>query len=891
METVEGKILLSTVADNSGLESNQAELHKTQDQAKQTGKQIGEALNQIGHMHSGIRDIAKKFQENQKELQRQAKEQERTERELSRSRENSVRNWALWAHMAGINIPKIALFVPALQKAREATHSFNKSIAEGFVLGARQGGMTDAMISRFLLVGSAIGTAGSALVSFGGAAALANRSYHELEADNIRLDRLLKNMGLSAKITTGDVEGLAEGIASHGESLIDARIAMKELVAAGPQSVEQLSRYQRALLDYTRATGTSIVEGAQQFRQALSGNAQAAIDAIIKAHGRISSEQRLLLQNLQGLQQYLGPEFMREMEKDTGGMTDEVERATGSWDRLNTSITNVENSSIKAWESLGKLAEGPVNYVIDATARRINEVSNLIDYLTGKMNSLSAPSVTTPAEASRPPNFFQPRVGRQTGGHVGQGQAVTVGERGRETFVPSMSGIVYPSTNDNSAPVSGGIANIASMSLRRFAGELNDATGGLQIFESSLGLVNFRLSNVLDTMRDATRPSGGAGSSGGGRGGGGGGGWGADEQPPSPESQKFSGGGRLGGGGGAWGDEMPSAMRKFSGGGRSGGGGGAWGDEMPSTQKFSGGGRGGGGGGGWGDDIVGGTGGPSGSLIGAGEGGRRSGYTAFNRGTAGVGGHMDFSQRTVGEVMEMQRNRDVFAVGKYQIIPRTMQGAVSSLNIDPNRKFTPELQENIYRNYLIAEKRPAIKAYVTGRSDNLTAAQVQMSEEFASVGDPERGGASHYAGQAGNAASISPEQMARALNTERETYQRQISAGVAADQAWNSLSGGQSTQRSVTAATPPTNTQRAVPVPSPMTSSDASGSSEQTMQLGRGRVDLNLTLPPYMIASKPSIKAAQNFDVGLTINRDTTGSPRRISRPGDPAFSPLMSER
>jgi peptidoglycan hydrolase-like protein with peptidoglycan-binding domain len=183
-----------------------------------------------------------------------------------------------------------------------------------------------------------------------------------------------------------------------------------------------------------------------------------------------------------------------------------------------------------------------------------------------------------------------------------------------------------------------------------------------------------------------------------------------------------------------------------------------------------------------------------GALISSGEGN----YNSFNRGRAGDSGgkEIDFSQMTVAEVMRRQDlpNGDpnrLFAVGKYQVIPGTMEEAVKALNIDPNQKFTPQLQERIFADYLIDEKRPSVRDYITGKTgpEGLGKAQLALAQEFASVADP-RTGKSYYDGDsAGNSASISAKQVADALNQMRGQYQENIKNGLSPSEAYRALSG------------------------------------------------------------------------------------------------------
>lgn len=186
-----------------------------------------------------------------------------------------------------------------------------------------------------------------------------------------------------------------------------------------------------------------------------------------------------------------------------------------------------------------------------------------------------------------------------------------------------------------------------------------------------------------------------------------------------------------------------------------------------------------------------------------------AGYNAYNRGTyvdadgreriRGSDGPIDFSQLTLGQVQELQHlpRRDpdrLFAVGKYQIIPSTMDSGVRALGLDPDERFTPELQDRIFSEYLIVEKRPAVHDYITGKPGaTLHAAQRAMAMEWASFGDPDKDGRSYYGGA--NRASITPEQSADALDQMRTDYRANIDRGMPPGDAWKAVTtSGERTQ-------------------------------------------------------------------------------------------------
>ena len=162
------------------------------------------------------------------------------------------------------------------------------------------------------------------------------------------------------------------------------------------------------------------------------------------------------------------------------------------------------------------------------------------------------------------------------------------------------------------------------------------------------------------------------------------------------------------------------------------------------------------------------------NLIGSGEGD----YNSVNRGNAGdtPGGAeaifgKPLTEMTVGEVASAQQSGQVFAVGKYQIIPITMTGFLRNSDVKMSDKFDERTQEK-FKDYVINVKRPAIGKYLRGESDDRDAAAQAVAREFASVGltkaEAGRGrGQSRYAGTGNNKASISPDQVASALDADR----------------------------------------------------------------------------------------------------------------------------
>lgn len=174
----------------------------------------------------------------------------------------------------------------------------------------------------------------------------------------------------------------------------------------------------------------------------------------------------------------------------------------------------------------------------------------------------------------------------------------------------------------------------------------------------------------------------------------------------------------------------------------------------------------------------------------AGESKGAGGYNAANMGTRNnkivpVKGKLNLEDMTVEEIMKRQsipwgasnESDKLFAVGKYQMIPTTLNDAVKKLNINPKEKFTKELQERLFKDYLLSIKRPAISRYLNSPVDDpklLNDALVQLSLEWASFADPNipGGTTSHYG--RGNKASVTVEQAKKMLQQDRQSNLERI---------------------------------------------------------------------------------------------------------------------
>lgn len=194
-----------------------------------------------------------------------------------------------------------------------------------------------------------------------------------------------------------------------------------------------------------------------------------------------------------------------------------------------------------------------------------------------------------------------------------------------------------------------------------------------------------------------------------------------------------------------------------------------------------------------------------------------AGYNAYNRGTyTDAEGRerirpgnppMDFSQFSLGELQDLQHlpRRDpdrVFAVGKYQIIPSTMDAAVARLGLERETPFTPELQDRIFTDYLLREKQPAVRDYIMGvPGATLENAQRGLAREWASFGDPDKDGRSYYGGA--NRAHITLDQSADALDHMRGAYAQATARGLSPDEAWRAATAVDPSQHTSVQGTPP----------------------------------------------------------------------------------------
>ncbi|AQQ20255.1 mannosyl-glycoprotein endo-beta-N-acetylglucosamidase [Burkholderia cenocepacia] len=169
-----------------------------------------------------------------------------------------------------------------------------------------------------------------------------------------------------------------------------------------------------------------------------------------------------------------------------------------------------------------------------------------------------------------------------------------------------------------------------------------------------------------------------------------------------------------------------------------------------------------------------------GRLISRGEGD----YNSVNRGKAGgyKSGTEDLENMTVAQVMAAQRAQRFNAAGRYQIIKDTLAEAARSMGLRGDEKFDRGMQDRIFEQYLVNNKRRAISDYLSGKSEQLGAAIYATAKEWASVAVPKGmktesgrisdGTMTFYDKSGKNKASITEAQMQLAMQNSRALYQQ-----------------------------------------------------------------------------------------------------------------------
>ena len=116
----------------------------------------------------------------------------------------------------------------------------------------------------------------------------------------------------------------------------------------------------------------------------------------------------------------------------------------------------------------------------------------------------------------------------------------------------------------------------------------------------------------------------------------------------------------------------------------------------------------------------------------------------------------NFTNMSVNQVLEWQRQfvnggSPSSAVGKYQIIRKTLMGLKSRMGLNGNERFTPQLQDQMALELL---KQRGLQSYLSG-SLSESAFMLRIAQEWASF-PRDASGRSYYAGDGLNKALVSP---------------------------------------------------------------------------------------------------------------------------------------
>lgn len=162
-----------------------------------------------------------------------------------------------------------------------------------------------------------------------------------------------------------------------------------------------------------------------------------------------------------------------------------------------------------------------------------------------------------------------------------------------------------------------------------------------------------------------------------------------------------------------------------------------------------------------------------GAVVNKGESGAAA-YNAVNYGSGKGSGTVDASNMTVGQVVQQMNAGKIAAFGKYQFNVGSFPEAVTKLKLDPNAKMTPEMQDKIFANWYAGDKRPAIKNYITGKSNDVNKAITSASAEWRALQNID---GKIFKEDGHNKATITPETTKAGLDASRKAYAAAIKAG------------------------------------------------------------------------------------------------------------------
>lgn len=157
-------------------------------------------------------------------------------------------------------------------------------------------------------------------------------------------------------------------------------------------------------------------------------------------------------------------------------------------------------------------------------------------------------------------------------------------------------------------------------------------------------------------------------------------------------------------------------------------------------------------------------------------------YNSVNFGKkAGNGsGTRNLGNMTLNQIIGAMSRNEFDAVGKYQIIPSTFKDGIKALGLSGNEKFTPQIQERFFNDYLIKKAGGgAALEYIQGKHNDINKALTAMAKEWASFPVPHdmkghvqhvKAGQSYYHGYNGNKANVSLNDARSALFASRKSF-------------------------------------------------------------------------------------------------------------------------
>ena len=157
-------------------------------------------------------------------------------------------------------------------------------------------------------------------------------------------------------------------------------------------------------------------------------------------------------------------------------------------------------------------------------------------------------------------------------------------------------------------------------------------------------------------------------------------------------------------------------------------------------------------------------------LISSGEGG----FNSVNLGTTYSAKEINLTSMNIGEVEQLQKQGQLFAVGFAQwAIPdgknSNLTMARVAANLPPTAKMTPENQLKMFWSYVLkTNKQPVLRDYLLGKNNDLNGAQNALAGEWAAVKNT--AGVGYYDNdKVGNKATIDQAATRRSLlNARRE---------------------------------------------------------------------------------------------------------------------------